>query len=166
MGLGARIRIAREQKGWWQAQLAEALGVEPPTVSRWENEVNAPSPEHLLKIASLTGKTIEWLRGAEAAPRSQEADIEKRLAMLEQLAYPSVSDELRTLRAETAKLRDPEIQRLIRAWEQAPSARNKAVFLYFLTGDDADLLAAGQTFRVYARKMFQVLGLSKTKVSS
>ena len=45
--VGARIRLAREAKGWTQRRLARELDVAEAQVSRWENGRAMPSPQSL-----------------------------------------------------------------------------------------------------------------------
>ena len=53
--LGKRIKDLRVDKGWTQAALAEALGCESMTVSRYERGEYAPSVEVLEQIATALG---------------------------------------------------------------------------------------------------------------
>lgn len=53
--LGKRIKGLRVDKGWTQATLAEALGCESMTVSRYERGEYAPSIEVLEQIATALG---------------------------------------------------------------------------------------------------------------
>lgn len=55
---GARIKAAREDRELTQTQLAELLGVEQTTVSRWEAGLTAPGPDRQVAIATLLGR--EW----------------------------------------------------------------------------------------------------------
>jgi transcriptional regulator with XRE-family HTH domain len=65
--LAKRIREAREKAGLTQKQLADAFGYKPQTVSGWERgeenstKPNAPNPQTLAKIASITGVSLKWL---------------------------------------------------------------------------------------------------------
>lgn len=59
--MAEKIRLAREAKGLTQEAFAEAVGVEPPSVSRWENGVNEPKGK-LPKIAQVLGKPVEWFQ--------------------------------------------------------------------------------------------------------
>jgi transcriptional regulator with XRE-family HTH domain len=54
--LGQRIKVAREDQGWKQKELARAVHVEPMTVSRWERGINTPDLETLRLIAQATHK--------------------------------------------------------------------------------------------------------------
>lgn len=53
--LGKRIKELRLAKGWTQAALAETLGCESMTVSRYERGEYAPSIEVLGQVASALG---------------------------------------------------------------------------------------------------------------
>ncbi|HHK2607947.1 MAG: helix-turn-helix domain-containing protein [Pseudomonas sp.] len=56
--LGKRIKGLRVDRGWTQATLAEALGCESMTVSRYERGEYAPSVEVLEQIATVLGVGI------------------------------------------------------------------------------------------------------------
>jgi transcriptional regulator with XRE-family HTH domain len=67
-----------------QQQLAEALGVEPITVSRWEREVTSPSRPRLRRIAELTGTSLsDLVRDADPAATALAAEL---AAIREELA--------------------------------------------------------------------------------
>ncbi|MFK3908706.1 helix-turn-helix domain-containing protein [Pseudomonas monteilii] len=59
--LGRRIKGLRVDKGWTQATLAEALGCESMTVSRYERGEYAPSVEVLEQIAIVLDVEIKEL---------------------------------------------------------------------------------------------------------
>jgi transcriptional regulator with XRE-family HTH domain len=51
---GKQIRVLRQQLGWTQVALAEAIGVTSNTVARWEREemaISEPAARLLKKIA-------------------------------------------------------------------------------------------------------------------
>lgn len=52
--LGDAIRQARGD--WTQAQLAEAIGVDQPTVSKWEAAKMLPSIEDVVAVEKATGR--------------------------------------------------------------------------------------------------------------
>jgi len=56
-----RLRRARDLRGWTQANLAEALGTDFETVSRWERGITVPSSYYREKLCSVLGKTAEEL---------------------------------------------------------------------------------------------------------
>lgn len=82
-GLGGRLRTARRSAGLTQKQLAEALGVESITVSRWERGVTTPSLPRLRRIAEITETTVSDL---VRAPDAATAHAVELAALREELA--------------------------------------------------------------------------------
>jgi transcriptional regulator with XRE-family HTH domain len=82
-GIGARLRTARRASGMTQKQLAEELGVEAITVSRWERGVTTPSLPRLRRIAELTQTTVSDLVRAPDAVTGHAAEL---AAIREELA--------------------------------------------------------------------------------
>lgn len=61
MGLAENIkRVRKEQLGLTQRELADELGLEAMTISRWERGDVTPRPQHLRELARLAKKTIAW----------------------------------------------------------------------------------------------------------
>ena len=58
MGAGSRISQFRKRRGLTQAQLAQLLSVEQPTVQRWEAGTREPSLDKLTEIAAALGVDI------------------------------------------------------------------------------------------------------------
>jgi len=56
-----RLRRARYEKGWTQAELAEKMGTTFETVSRWERGIKAPSAFFRRKLCDVLGRTAEEL---------------------------------------------------------------------------------------------------------
>src|SRR5690606_18405145 len=81
-GVGARIRQAREELGLTQEGLAEILGVQVPTVSRWETGVYTPKRVPLPKIAECLKKPVSWFYGVDSGDSELDA-IKTRLEALE-----------------------------------------------------------------------------------
>lgn len=67
--LGRRIRARREHRGLKQQDVANALNVSPQAVSKWERGENAPDITALAPLAQLLDVTVDWLLGADQAPR-------------------------------------------------------------------------------------------------
>jgi transcriptional regulator with XRE-family HTH domain len=65
MGLGKRIREARGEMT--QRELADLLGVDPMTVSRWERDVVDVSNRKVRRIAEATGKPLSFFYEGAAA---------------------------------------------------------------------------------------------------
>ena len=78
-----RLRAARRGAGFTQKQLAEELGVEAITVSRWERGVTSPSLPRLRRIAELTQTTVSDL---VRAPDAASAHALELAALREELA--------------------------------------------------------------------------------
>ena len=59
--LNVSLRELRKQRGWTQAEVAEALGVTDLTVRRWELGQTTPSVYHVKKLCDLFEKSPEEL---------------------------------------------------------------------------------------------------------
>ena len=103
-GVGGRLRTARRSAGLTQKQLADELGVESITVSRWERGATSPSLPRLRRIAELTGTTVSDLVRAPDAASAH-------------------SVELAALRAELAETREL-VNRVARTLDQLARARS------------------------------------------
>jgi transcriptional regulator with XRE-family HTH domain len=80
--IGARIRSAREEQGWTQDQLAEAVGVSRSAVAQWETGRAGQVTTNLTRVAAALGVGVEYLMhgtDARAAGRAYSGD---ELAML------------------------------------------------------------------------------------
>ena len=66
--LGSRLTALRKEKGLTQEQLAEKLGVTNQSVSKWENDINAPDISILIMLADLYDTTVDSLLGREKQP--------------------------------------------------------------------------------------------------
>ena len=61
MSIGDRIRKRRQELGWTQSRLAQALGVTPQHISIVEQDKRAPSLSSLTKLAQELGVTLDYL---------------------------------------------------------------------------------------------------------
>src|SRR5947208_14763542 len=59
--IGARIRSAREERGWTQDQLASAVGVSRSAVAQWETGRAGQVTGNLTRIAAVLGVGVEHL---------------------------------------------------------------------------------------------------------
>src|SRR5581483_7560720 len=62
-----RLKQARELRGWSQAKVAEQIGTDATTVSRWERGIFSPTPYFREKLCDLFGKNAEELGLVEPA---------------------------------------------------------------------------------------------------
>lgn len=59
------LKAAREEKGLTQEKLAEILNVSRVTIARYESGDRWPDCETLLKLADITGCSVDYLLGRE-----------------------------------------------------------------------------------------------------
>ena len=60
---GKKLRLLRLQAGLTQAELAKRLNVTKAVVSYYENQERSPSPDVLIKIATIFHVTTDYLLG-------------------------------------------------------------------------------------------------------
>lgn len=63
--LSSRMKKLREQKGWYQKDVADKLNIKSNTLSGYENGTRSPDPEMLSKIANLYSVTTDYLLGRD-----------------------------------------------------------------------------------------------------
>lgn len=69
LALGERLALARRRAGRDQAQMADALGVSRPLISKWERGKSLPDVMQAAKWAELTGTSFGWLAGVSTRSR-------------------------------------------------------------------------------------------------
>lgn len=74
--IGERLRKLRKAKGMTQEQVAAYLNAAKSTVSQYENNVNEPDLQTLVKLADLFGVSVDYLfgRGEPADKKEETAD--------------------------------------------------------------------------------------------
>lgn len=60
------IKGVRERANMTQGTLAAALGVSQGAVANWENDLNNPTAEKLMRMAAIFGCTVDELLRKEA----------------------------------------------------------------------------------------------------
>lgn len=60
-----RIKYLREEMGWTQVFLAEKMNISRQVLSNYENEINQPSPDVLIKFADIFECSLDYLLGRE-----------------------------------------------------------------------------------------------------
>lgn len=78
-GLAATIRNARRNHGLTQKDLAERIGVSQGTISFWENSVEAPTLEHLIRLALEFPDVVESFQGRERELLQRVLRLEREL---------------------------------------------------------------------------------------
>lgn len=76
--LGSRIAELRRKKNMTQEDLANALGVTPQAVSKWENDLSCPDITLLPQLARLFGVTTDELLGNQSQPETALLPEEER----------------------------------------------------------------------------------------
>ena len=72
---GSRVRITREKCGLSQAKLADAVGVDNNTVSRWERGLFKITLDYIPKLAIALGTTSAYLLGETDDPNPRQGRI-------------------------------------------------------------------------------------------
>ncbi len=85
------VKEARKQRGWTQARLAEELGIEPNTVSRWERGEHLPKEtwiiEKLCALFEMTPGQLGLLEEKPAVLLSKGQQNQDRARMLRRLHH-------------------------------------------------------------------------------
>lgn len=79
----SQIKKYREQFGYTQAQIADMLDVDTSQISRYESGENYPSPDKLVKMASVYHISIEELLGVEKTVSREQKYTEDGIAILD-----------------------------------------------------------------------------------
>ncbi|GLV56793.1 hypothetical protein KDH_36320 [Dictyobacter sp. S3.2.2.5] len=93
-----RLKQARELRGWSQAKVAELIGTDATTVSRWERGLFYPTPYFREKLCVLFAKNAEELGlldttcQPESTPTINKAGSEPATSTIVPLIPPSWSD--------------------------------------------------------------------------
>lgn len=74
---GDRLKELRKQIGLNQAELAEKMSVTKSVISYYENRERAPSPEILIKLASIFHVSTDYLLGLENEQVLNVSDLNK-----------------------------------------------------------------------------------------
>ena len=83
MTLGEKLAHYRKKNSLTQDDVAEALGVTPQAVSKWENDASCPDIMLLPRLAELYGTTVDELLSRESAPVAMVMPQEKRKPLAE-----------------------------------------------------------------------------------
>ena len=73
--LGARLKAARNAKGWTQEDLAERCGLTPAFLSYLENGARSGSLDSLVKLAEALSVEPEFLMGGKAPSGKNSAEF-------------------------------------------------------------------------------------------
>ena len=79
--IGECIAKLRKERGMTQENLAEAMGVSPQTISKWENQTTYPDVTLLPVLADFFGVTVDALYGRDTSAKSIRAEDAVDIAM-------------------------------------------------------------------------------------
>lgn len=88
--LGNDIKRLRLEKGYTQKQVAKKMGVNSPTVSKWEKTLRLPSVEMLIKVAQLYDVSLYYLLGIGEAEK--QIDFDNMSKEQSELLFNLISD--------------------------------------------------------------------------
>lgn len=88
--LGNDIKRLRLEKGYTQKQVAKKMGVNSPTVSKWEKTLRLPSVEMLIKVAQLYDVSLYYLLGIDEAEKL--VDVDNMSKEQSELLFDLISD--------------------------------------------------------------------------
>lgn len=78
MDFGTRLKILRKQAGLTQQQLATQLGITKSVVSFYELQERSPSPEVLIKLASIFHVSADYLLGLDTKETIDVSDLDEQ----------------------------------------------------------------------------------------
>ena len=92
------LKREREQRGWSQARLAEPIGTDAATVSRWERGYATPSPyfrEHLCRLFEKSAQDLGLLpeKQAESEQKPSPSPSPLQAASCEERSGPQLPDQ-------------------------------------------------------------------------
>ncbi|MEK4343261.1 helix-turn-helix domain-containing protein [Brevibacillus sp. FSL L8-0710] len=90
---GIRIKEARIAAGLSRKELAEKLGVNETTITRYENEKRKPDPETLASLSEKLNVSVDYLLGKDSAENSPEEQEEVLTELI--TFYQTLSEEER-----------------------------------------------------------------------
>ena len=78
MDFGTRLKNLRKQAGLTQQQLATQLGITKSVVSFYELQERSPSPEVLIKLASIIHVSADYLLGLDTRETIDVSDLDEK----------------------------------------------------------------------------------------
>lgn len=71
--IGSRIRKRRIELKLTQKRLADAVGVQSPSVTAWEGDNYSPNGDNLINLSKALGCSMEWISHGEMGAREAAA---------------------------------------------------------------------------------------------
>lgn len=156
MNLAAQLRRARKAKKLTQEDVAQRLGIDYSTISKWENGRSAPSMETLVQLAEMYERPVGFFLSDEDNEVSPDPDAE----LLELLAQAPEQEKERFrqyLRGERETMFDDTEQEFIHdartlSAEDLMERYNLVVSGRLATKEEIEEMIAYLKFRWYTKK--------------
>jgi transcriptional regulator with XRE-family HTH domain len=104
MTVATRLRLARENAGLSQAQVARIMNLHRPTISEIEAGRRRVSAEELAQLSEIYEVSPDWLVGVSSSPGSARVELAAReLSKLRDEDLDRVLNLIQTLRSSKAK---------------------------------------------------------------
>lgn len=71
----ARLREARDTRGWSQAELAQRADMQPSAIAHFEAARRKPSFDNVRRLAKALGVSTDYLMGLETAVAFRNEDL-------------------------------------------------------------------------------------------
>ena len=110
--IGETIKRLRNQKGVTQEKLADALGLTPQAISKWESGAGLPAIDYLPDLSAYFGVSVDELLGVKLSKReARREEIYEQIRLYEEeIGYRSDPKAVETLRGMSAEFpRDEKI---------------------------------------------------------
>jgi len=72
MSFGARLKEARKKIGLTQSEVADIIGIDDTTISKYENNKSEPDNDTLNKLANLYKVSVDWLHGRKTKVMNED----------------------------------------------------------------------------------------------
>ena len=92
-GFTQRLKQLRQERGWSQGQLAKKIGGDPQRIAKYEQGINRPPSEMMIKLAQIFEVSLDYLMlGKDDAPLGKVKD-EKLVKQINHLNELSEKDQ-------------------------------------------------------------------------
>jgi transcriptional regulator with XRE-family HTH domain len=93
MSLGRRLKDARKSKKLTQTDVANILGIDDTTISKYENDKSEPDNETTKRLAILYGVKVSWLVVGQSEENEQKPLTEEENELLESFSKLNEEDQ-------------------------------------------------------------------------
>lgn len=80
--LSERLKKLRKERGMYQKEVCEKIGIAQNTLSGYENGDRTPSPKIIKKLAELYGVTTDYLMGNDMSMADLEEEFPEGVQVL------------------------------------------------------------------------------------